>query len=139
MDTKDLVQSLLNGDKTEFKQGFEQLLYDRSKIALSDYKMEVAGSLMNNTDDIAEAERPYMDYEPIDLELEDDDFDTPTVNPDGREPEEYGLREPNDGLGGSEEAFIDMHGNVEVIDLLPESVSDDVDDIIDSGKTERLS
>lgn len=139
MDTKDLVKSLINGDKTEFKQGFEQLLYDRSKIALSDYKMEVAGSLMNNTDDITEAERPYMDYEPIDLEVEDEDRDFPSVNPDGREPEEYGLREPNDGLGGSEEVFVDMHGDVQVIDLLPESISDDVDDIVDSGKEERLS
>lgn len=139
MDTKELVQSLLNGDKTEFKQGFEQLLYDRSKIALSDYKMEVAGSLMNNTDDITEAETPYKDYDPVDLESEDEDRDAPTVNPDGREPEEFGLREPNDGLGGSEEAFVNMHGDVQVIDLLPESVSDDVDDIVDSGKTERLS
>jgi len=129
MEIKELIQSLVDGNKADFAKNFEQILTDRAKIAVADKKMDVAQGMF------AEAEDPYQDYEQIDPQEEEPEEDEkPKVRRPGQEAEPFADEPELDGLGGSSQDFIDAHGEAELVDLLPEGVIESVMEILDSGK-----
>jgi len=133
MEIKELLRSLIDGNKSDFSQNLEQILTDRAKIAIADKKIDVAADMFS------EAESPYMDYDEIDPEEEEMDHeDKPKVRRPGQEAEPFGDEPEIDGLGGSSQDFIDAHGEAELVDLLPEGVIEDVMEVLESGEEAEI-